>query len=129
MNEDIKKELAFIDGILGNIRNVKMPVLVYDEEKEIVRKALLLYKQELESKLRGKWKVKKKFNKKIEKFIKTTWQIKRCMLYLYHSQQNIILRILRFWKKLKNFLKKKIKKYLTNLKSYVIMSMLNETTH
>jgi hypothetical protein len=53
MDENIKKELYFIDAVLGAIRNVKTPMLMYDEEKDVVRKALLKYKDEIENKLRG----------------------------------------------------------------------------
>jgi hypothetical protein len=49
--EQINKELYFVDRVLGDIRNVEIPKLVYDEEKEVVRKALLDYKSELQSQL------------------------------------------------------------------------------
>jgi hypothetical protein len=49
--EQINKELYFVDRVLGDIRNVETPKLVYDEEKEVVRKALLDYKSELQSQL------------------------------------------------------------------------------
>ena len=49
--EQINKELYFIDRVLGDIRNVEMPKLVYDEEKEVVRKALADYKSKLQSEL------------------------------------------------------------------------------
>jgi hypothetical protein len=49
--EQINKELYFIDRVLGDIRNVEMPKLVYDEEKEVVKKALADYKSKLQSEL------------------------------------------------------------------------------
>jgi hypothetical protein len=49
--EQINKELYFVDRVLGDIRNVEMPKLVYDEEKEVVRKALADYKSKLQSEL------------------------------------------------------------------------------
>jgi hypothetical protein len=49
--EQINKELYFVDRVLGDIINVEIPKLVYDEEKEVVRKALLDYKSELQSQL------------------------------------------------------------------------------
>lgn len=39
--EDIKKELIFADMVLGVIKNVKVPMLMYDEEKDVVKKHLL----------------------------------------------------------------------------------------
>ena len=49
--EQIDKELYFIDRVLGDIRNVEIPKLVYDEEKEVVKKALLEYKSQLQDAL------------------------------------------------------------------------------
>ena len=53
--EEIKKELIFADMVLGAIKNVKTPMLMYDEEKDVVKKALTEYKYKLESEMRGKW--------------------------------------------------------------------------
>ena len=53
MDEKVKKELYFIDVVLGAIQHVKVPMLMYDGEKEVVRKALLEYKCKIEDKLRG----------------------------------------------------------------------------
>ena len=39
--------------VLGAIENVKVPMLMYEEEKNVVRKALIEYKDALESKLRN----------------------------------------------------------------------------
>jgi hypothetical protein len=51
LREQVNKELYFNDRALGDIRNVEMPKLVYDEEKEVVRKALADYKSKLQSEL------------------------------------------------------------------------------
>ena len=53
-NEEINKKLVFIDMILGAIKNVKVPMLMYDEEKEVVREALIDYKYKLEQEQRGR---------------------------------------------------------------------------
>ena len=50
--EEMNKEIIFIDMVLGAIRNVKTPMLVYDEEKEVVKEALNEYKNKLEFELR-----------------------------------------------------------------------------
>lgn len=52
--KEIEKELIFADMVLGAIENVKTPILVYDEEKNVVKKALIEYKYKLESEIRGK---------------------------------------------------------------------------
>ena len=52
--EEIKKDLIFANLVLGAIKNVKVPTLMYDEEKEVVKKALTEYKYKLESEMRGK---------------------------------------------------------------------------
>ena len=54
MDEKIKNELYFIDAVLGAIRNVDIPMLMYEGEKEVVRKALIDYKYKIESELRGR---------------------------------------------------------------------------
>ena len=53
-DEEMKKELIFADMVLGAIKNVKTPMLMYDEEKDVVKKALTEYKYKLESEMRGK---------------------------------------------------------------------------
>ena len=53
--EDIEKELIFADMVLGAIKNVKTPMLRYNEEKDVVEKALTEYKYKLESEMRGRW--------------------------------------------------------------------------
>lgn len=52
--EDIEKDLIFADMVLGAIKNVKTPMLMYDEEKDVVEKALTEYKYKLESEMRGR---------------------------------------------------------------------------
>ena len=52
--EEIEKDIIFADMVLGVIKNVKTPMLIYDEEKAVVRKALSEYKDKLESEMRGK---------------------------------------------------------------------------
>ena len=52
--EDIEKELTFGGMVIGAIDNIKVPMLMYDEEKEVVKKALRKYIDELESELRGR---------------------------------------------------------------------------
>jgi hypothetical protein len=54
IREDIEKELIFADMVLNVIKNVKTPMLMYDEEKDVVKKALTEYKYKLESKMRRK---------------------------------------------------------------------------
>lgn len=51
--EEINKEIIFADMVLDAIKNVKVPMLMYDEEKDVVRKALNEYKYTLENKLRS----------------------------------------------------------------------------
>lgn len=50
-NEELQKELYFADAVLGAIEHVKNPILVYDEEKEVVKKALKEYKSKIEDKV------------------------------------------------------------------------------
>ena len=52
--EEMKKEIVFADMVLGAIKNVKVPMLMYDEEKDVVKKALTEYKSKLESEMRGR---------------------------------------------------------------------------
>ena len=53
-NEEIEKEIYFAKVIIGVIHHVETPMLMYQEEKEVVRKALSKYIDELEDKLRGR---------------------------------------------------------------------------
>ena len=53
-SEEINKEIAFANMVIGAINNVKVPMLMYEEEKEVTKKALQKYLDELESELRGR---------------------------------------------------------------------------
>lgn len=54
--EEIEKEIVFAEMVLGVIKNknIKIPMLMYEEEKNVVRKALNEYVNKLESELRGR---------------------------------------------------------------------------
>ena len=52
--EDQKKELYFANTVIGVIDNVKTPMLMYQEEKDVVRKALRMYIDRIESDMRGR---------------------------------------------------------------------------
>ena len=52
--EEQKKELYFANVVIGVIDNVKIPMLMYQEEKDVVRKALRMYIDRIESDMRGK---------------------------------------------------------------------------
>lgn len=52
--DEIKKEICFAEMVIGAINNVKVPMLLYDEEKAVTKKALSKYINELESELRGR---------------------------------------------------------------------------
>ena len=52
--EEINKEICFAEMVIGAINNVKVPMLMYEEEKEVTKKALQKYIYELESELRGR---------------------------------------------------------------------------
>lgn len=47
--EDQKKELYFANTVIGSIKNVKIPMLIYEEEKNVVEKALRMYIDKIES--------------------------------------------------------------------------------
>ena len=47
-----EKELYFAKSVIGAINNVKVPMLMYEEEKQVVKKALYKYINELEAKER-----------------------------------------------------------------------------
>ena len=53
--EDQKKELYFANAVIGVIDNVKTPMLMYQEEKDVVRKALRMYIDRIENDMRGRW--------------------------------------------------------------------------
>ena len=52
--EQIKKDMCMAQMVIRDIDYLKRPTLIYDEEKEVVKKALLKYLDELESELRGR---------------------------------------------------------------------------
>ena len=52
--EDQKKELYFANAVIGAIDNVKTPMLMYQEEKDVVRKALRMYIDKIENDMRGR---------------------------------------------------------------------------
>ena len=52
--EDQKKELYFANTVIGAIDNVKTPMLMYQEEKDVVRKALRMYIDRIENDMRGR---------------------------------------------------------------------------
>ena len=52
--EDQKKELYFANVVIGAIDNVKTPMLMYQEEKDVVRKALRMYIDKIENDMRGR---------------------------------------------------------------------------
>lgn len=51
--EDIQKEIVFAEMVIGAIKNVKVPMLMYEEEKAVVEKALSEYISKLENELWG----------------------------------------------------------------------------
>ena len=52
--EEINKEICFAEMVIGAINNVKVPMLMYEEEKAVTKKALRKYINELENELRGR---------------------------------------------------------------------------
>lgn len=54
MRDEINKKIFFADMILGLIKNVERPILMYDEEKIVVEEALTEYKERLEGLSRGR---------------------------------------------------------------------------
>jgi hypothetical protein len=52
--DEIKKEKFFAEMVIGAIDNVKVPMLMYEEEKEVTKKALQKYIDELDNELWGK---------------------------------------------------------------------------
>ena len=50
--EEIKKKIIFANMVLDVIRNIDRPMLIYEEEKQVVKEALQKYVDELEDKLR-----------------------------------------------------------------------------
>ena len=52
--EEINKEMCFAKMVIEVIDNIKVPMLMYEEEKAVTKKALRKYIDELESELRGR---------------------------------------------------------------------------
>ena len=52
--EEINKEISVAKMIIRVINDVKVPMLMYEEEKAVTKKALRKYVAELESELRGR---------------------------------------------------------------------------
>lgn len=48
-SEEQEKELYFANVVIGTIKNVEMPMLVYKGEKDVVEKALRMYIDKIES--------------------------------------------------------------------------------
>lgn len=48
-----RKEIFIAEVVIGAIKNVKVPMLIYEEEKTVVEKALSEYVSKLENELRG----------------------------------------------------------------------------
>jgi hypothetical protein len=46
--DEINKEMAFAKKVIGLIDNVKTPMLMYDEEKTVTKRALHIYISELD---------------------------------------------------------------------------------
>lgn len=51
--DEIKKEVYFANIVIGAIDNIKTPMLMYEEEKQVVRKALKMYIDKIEDKMCG----------------------------------------------------------------------------
>lgn len=47
--EEQKKELYFANTVIGAINNVETPMLIYEGEKKVVKKALQMYIEKIES--------------------------------------------------------------------------------
>lgn len=53
-NDEIKKKIYFAETVIGAINHVKCPMLMYEEEKDVVKEALDDYISKLETELRGR---------------------------------------------------------------------------
>lgn len=51
--DEMKKEVYFANMVIGAIDNVETPMLMYEEEKQVVRKALKMYINKIEDKMYG----------------------------------------------------------------------------
>lgn len=52
--DEIEKDIYFSNLLLGVMDHVEVPILRYEEEKEVVRKALERYLSDLEDERRGR---------------------------------------------------------------------------
>lgn len=52
-DDEMKKEVYFANIVIGAIDNVKTSMLMYEEEKQVVRKALKMYIDKIEDKMCG----------------------------------------------------------------------------
>lgn len=50
--KEYERELYFANAVLGAIKNVEIPMLMYEGEKKVVEKALRQYINDLEAKAR-----------------------------------------------------------------------------
>ena len=53
-NDEIKKKIYFAETVIGAINYVKRPMLMYEEEKNVVKEALGDYISKLETEFRGR---------------------------------------------------------------------------
>ena len=53
-NEEIEKKMYFAEVVLGAIKNLERPILMYEEEKQVVKEALSDYLYKLRMELMGK---------------------------------------------------------------------------
>ena len=51
--DEMKKDVYFANRVIGTIDNVKTPMLMYEEEKQVVRKALKMYIDKIKDKMYG----------------------------------------------------------------------------
>lgn len=54
INEEIERKIYFAENIIGVIKHVKCPMLMYDEEKEVAKEALQRYIDDLRMEQMGK---------------------------------------------------------------------------
>lgn len=53
-NDEINKKIYFAETVIGAINHVERPMLIYEEEKKVVKEALGAYISKLEMELRGR---------------------------------------------------------------------------
>ena len=52
--DEQKKELYFANTVIGAIDNIEIPMLMYEGEKNVVKKALQIYIDRIESDMRDR---------------------------------------------------------------------------